>query len=400
LSLVASEKPFFSIVIPTRDRAFLLEGLITSIIKQDFKDFEIIIADNSTDDLSQLFLNDFKDHLCIKNIRTGGLNMADNWDLAIDNASGKYLLLFSDKMILKQGSLKFLKDFINKNNSDCVTWSIDYLVDIDFTFIDNSSKLNSTTISSQELFESILKSDMFAFDNSVFHCNSAISLEVIESIKSRTGRVCMQLNPDYTLSYQVLMNIDKIHLIGDSLSVLRYQDHENGYGNGSSFMKKTSQAKNFMKDNHDWVKKMEKFEDLPINGNHFILDLILKDLYFIMRLYEVNPDNIIPRNIRTSHYYFKTLNEIFWRISMGIDMKRELDLWKFSLKSESKEIRKLTEKLSKKMIFKKYKILSIQFCKQSSFISPLFNFVKTRINSQKGTKYISIDDFYNNEIIK
>jgi glycosyltransferase involved in cell wall biosynthesis len=400
MSLVTSKKPFFSIVIPTRDRAFLREGLITSIIKQDFQDFEIIIADNSTDDLSQLFLNDLKDHLCIKNIRTGGLNMADNWNLAINNASGKYLLLFSDKMILKQGSLKFLKDFINKNNPDCVTWNIDYLVDKDLTFIDNSLKLNNTTISSQELFESILKSDMFAFDNSAFHCNSAISLEVIESIKSKTGRVCMQLNPDYTLSYQVLMNIDKIHLIGNSLSVLRYQDHDNGYGNGSSFMKKTSQAKIFMKDNDDWVKKMEKFKDLPINGNHFILDLILKDLYFIMRLYDVNPDNIIPRSIRTSYYYFKTQNEIFWRISMGIDMKRELDLWKLSLKSESKEIRKLTEKLSKKMIFKKYNILLIQFCKKSSFISPFLNFIKTRINSKKGIKYMSIDDFYNNEIIK
>ena len=95
-----------------------------------------------------------------------------------------------------------------------------------------------------------------------------------------------------------------------------------------------------------------------------------------------------------------TQNEIFWRIRMGIDMKRELDLWKLSLKSESKEIRKLTEKLSKKMIFKNYKILLIQFCKKSSFISPFLNFIKTRINSKKGIKYMSIDDLYNNEIIK
>ena len=48
----------------------------------------------------------------------------------------------------------------------------------------------------------------------------------------------MQINPDYTMSYQILMYISKIHKISKSLSVLRYQDLETGYGNGSSFMKK------------------------------------------------------------------------------------------------------------------------------------------------------------------
>ena len=400
MSLKKIEKPFFSIVIPTRDRAFLLEGLINSIINQDFQDFEIIVADNSTDNLSQIFLADLKENNCIRNIRTGGLNMADNWDLAINAISGKFLLLFSDKMILKQGSLKFLKEFINTNKPDCVTWNIDAFIDQDSTYFDKSTQLNNRTISSEDLLKFILKSDMISFDSSAFHCNSAISCEVIQNIKSKTGRVCMQLNPDYTMSYQVLMNIDKIHLIGDSLSVMRYEDQDNGYGNGSSFMKKTSQASNFMKDNNDWVEKMKTFKDVPITGNHFVLDLILKDLYSIMRLYEVNPDHIISKNIRTSYYYFFTLNEIYWRISMGIDMKQELDLWKSSLQNESKEIKVLAKKLIKRIMLKKFRILLVQFCKKSYFISPFLNFIRNIINTNKGTKYISIEDFYNNEIIK
>jgi hypothetical protein len=119
-----------------------------------------------------------------------------------------------------------------------------------------------------------------------------------------------------------------------------------------------------------------------------------------MRLYEVNPDHIISKNIRTSYYYFFTLNEIYWRISMGIDMKQELDLWKSSLQNESKEIKVLAKKLIKRIMLKKFRILLVQFCKKSYFISPFLNFIRNIINTNKGTKYISIEDFYNNEIIK
>ena len=206
----------------------------------------------------------------------------------------------------------------------------------------------------------------------------------------------MQLNPDYTMSYQILMYISKIHKISKSLSVLRYQDFDTGYGNGSSFMKKTSQADLFMKDNQDWVNRTRRINDVPIEGNHFVLDLILKDLYLVLSLYNKNPDELVPRNIRISYYYFYTLNEIYWRISMGVDMKEELRLWKSALRKESVEIRSLASKLIKLLMFKKYKILLIQFCKRSFLISPLFNFIRSIIHANKGKRYNSLNELFHN----
>ena len=40
--------PFFSVVIPTKSRSFLIADLIESILNQDFKDFEIVIADDGS----------------------------------------------------------------------------------------------------------------------------------------------------------------------------------------------------------------------------------------------------------------------------------------------------------------------------------------------------------------
>ena len=389
-------KPFFSIVIPTRDRAFLLKDLIDSIVSQDFDDFEIIVADNSKELLSQDLLGNYKNEARLHNVKTGNLNMADNWETAINSASGQYLLLFSDKMILKQGSLKFLKEYINQNNPDCVTWNIDAYYDHNNVYFDKATIEKDKIISSDDLFRDILKADMMSFETSAFHCNSAVSFEIINKIKSKTGRVCMQLNPDYTMSYQILMYISKIHKISKSLSVLRYQDLDTGYGNGSSFMKKTSQSALFMNDNKDWVHRIGEINDVPIEGNHFVLDLILKDLYVVLSLYNKNPDELVPRNIRISYYYFYTLNEIYWRISMGVDMKEELRLWKSALKKESVEIRSSVSKLIKSLVFKKHKILLIQFCKKSFLISPFLNLIRSIIHANKGKRYNSINELVHN----
>ena len=44
---------FFSIVIPTRDRPDLIESLLFSILNQTFERFELLICDNSNNELTQ-----------------------------------------------------------------------------------------------------------------------------------------------------------------------------------------------------------------------------------------------------------------------------------------------------------------------------------------------------------
>ena len=49
------KNPFFSIVIPTRNRADTLKYTIKTILNQDFQDYEIIICNNnSVDDTEEI----------------------------------------------------------------------------------------------------------------------------------------------------------------------------------------------------------------------------------------------------------------------------------------------------------------------------------------------------------
>ena len=114
----------------------------------------------------------------------------------------------------------------------------------------------------------------------------------------------------------------------------------------------------------------------------------------VLDLYNINPDDLMPRNTRISHYYFYTYNEIYWRISMGVDMKEELSLWKSSLKKESIEIKSSTNKLIKSLVLKKYKILLLQFCKRSALIFIILNKIRFKIYRNQGKCFNSISELF------
>ena len=336
-SINKNDSPLFSILIPTRDRPSLAKDLIHSVLEQSFKDFEIIVADNSSNLDTQNILNAMSDTRLI-NLQTGGLKMADNWEAGIEQCSGSYLLIFSDKMLLKSGSLDYLAGYIRKYSPSCVNWDIDSFFENELTYFAYPQSVNEVAVSSKSILGKILTSE---FDSVRIpcHCNSAISMSVIKLIKAEAGRVCFQLNPDYTLAYQVLLNVNEIHSLDKALSILRYPSLKSGHGNGTSFMLKGEQAKNFMLDNADWIDRTNKYTAVRIHSNHFGLDLILKDLYYVLEKYKVNPDDLLPQNRRYINYYLFTYLEIIFRTNMGAMMNNELKLWRASLNDEESKIK-------------------------------------------------------------
>ena len=49
-------KPFFSIVIPTKNRPELLRDAIRSVLLQNFDDYELIVSDNFNDERTKKLL--------------------------------------------------------------------------------------------------------------------------------------------------------------------------------------------------------------------------------------------------------------------------------------------------------------------------------------------------------
>ncbi len=85
------EEPFFSVIIPTYNRAHSLTSAIKSILNQTFKNFEIIIIDDASIDNTEevvKLINDTRIHY-LKNEVNRERCLSRN--LGIDNAKGKYV---------------------------------------------------------------------------------------------------------------------------------------------------------------------------------------------------------------------------------------------------------------------------------------------------------------------
>lgn len=110
-----SRAPFFSIVIPTKNRPVLLRDAIQSVLWQDYTDFELIVSDNHNDENTEAVLHEFRSFPQVKIIKPSHeLKMIDHWEFATKHAVGEYVILLADRKVLYQGALKKLRKITRK----------------------------------------------------------------------------------------------------------------------------------------------------------------------------------------------------------------------------------------------------------------------------------------------
>ena len=105
---------FFSIIIPTYNEANFLKKALDSILKQSFKNYEIIVIDNYSKDNTAKIISNFKNKK-IKYFKKKNFGViAKSRNLGIKKAKGKWIaLLDSDDSWFPQ-RLEIIKKFITK----------------------------------------------------------------------------------------------------------------------------------------------------------------------------------------------------------------------------------------------------------------------------------------------
>lgn len=103
--------PFLSVLICTYNRLELLKQALQSVLEQDFKDLEIIISDDDSNDGTKDFIQEFiKNEPCIKYTLNTRYKKGPNGNKnnALDEASGEYILFLDDDDMLLSGALSTL----------------------------------------------------------------------------------------------------------------------------------------------------------------------------------------------------------------------------------------------------------------------------------------------------
>lgn len=109
--------PFFSIVIPTYNRAHLIEKAVNSVLKQTFKDWELIIVDDGSTDNTMQVISDFlASDKRIKYFYQENQERSIARNNGIEKATGKYVCFLDSDDYYLENRLLNIKANINKND--------------------------------------------------------------------------------------------------------------------------------------------------------------------------------------------------------------------------------------------------------------------------------------------
>jgi glycosyltransferase involved in cell wall biosynthesis len=241
-SRISSKGPFFTVLIPTMNRPELLKAAISTVLWQTFKDFELIVSDNSNDETSisrnremvLKYANDPRVHYIYP---PQWMNMPDHWEFASRHASGRYVVILSDRHVMRPSALQFLHTQINHLQEDgkVIAWY-------------SGSEFNRSGIAvhlqpftcTKEVFDSKQEIREFArcanwkfsliWGNRLPRMlNSCYRFDVAHTIREKHGRLFMPISPDYTCAYLLLAYTERFTYIDRPL----FMYHGN-QGNGQN----------------------------------------------------------------------------------------------------------------------------------------------------------------------
>lgn len=121
------EQPFFSIIIPTKDRPECVRILLESIRNQSYKDYEVIVSDNASEKTCKEEVEAMKDSRFLYFKTEKVLGICDSFEFAVSHAAGAWVFMFGDKNILYPDALEKLHAVICKEDPQIINFGQDYL---------------------------------------------------------------------------------------------------------------------------------------------------------------------------------------------------------------------------------------------------------------------------------
>ncbi len=109
------EKPLFSVILPTYNRAARLSLAIKSVLQQTFKDFELVVCNSASPDNTREVVAEFDDPRLRYVEPETRLSMGENYEYALNHATGQFIIFFSDDDAFIPTMLEKLEKIISEH---------------------------------------------------------------------------------------------------------------------------------------------------------------------------------------------------------------------------------------------------------------------------------------------
>lgn len=198
-------RPFASIVIPTRERCDTLQFSLQTALNQSTDDYEIVVSDNFSNDDTRKVVTQLDDAR-IRYVNPGRrLSMRDNYEYALENARGDYVIYIGDDDGIMPDAISKLKSVFSDHPSPVYFWQTHmYRWPIEgkqarIEYIAPNVPPHQMDLRKLVRFSVGWGTWRYYALPCVYH--SAVSRSLLDNIKARTGRVFHSTNPDVFMAF-------------------------------------------------------------------------------------------------------------------------------------------------------------------------------------------------------
>lgn len=123
---IGTPLPLVSVLLPSRNRLELLRRAIDSVLHQNFPSVELIVSDNFSDEDYATYIESLNNPK-IRLVRTtASVPVTQNWNNALLQASGQYVIMLGDDDALAPGSLARLSELAFEHQMPDVIYAMAY----------------------------------------------------------------------------------------------------------------------------------------------------------------------------------------------------------------------------------------------------------------------------------
>ncbi len=214
---MSTDRPRFSIVVPTRNRAHLLRHAVQSALAQTYDDFEIVISNNDSSDNTDEVARSFADPR-VRYVQTDRtLPMSIHWEFALEHAQGLYVTFLCDDDGIVPSLLSRIDDLLQPGSRQVVYWTSATYYHQNWTDVSQQNRLMIPPHDRENREEeprSLLRDlfDLKQYTRSFPKMlNSCCSREHVEMIRKASGRFFQVSCPDYSSAATLLSTAESCH---------------------------------------------------------------------------------------------------------------------------------------------------------------------------------------------
>jgi glycosyltransferase involved in cell wall biosynthesis len=229
------DKPLISLIIPTRERADTLAFTLATALDQTSRDYEVIVSDNASEDDTRTVVERCSDPR-VRYFNTGcRLSMCDNYEFALEQAVGEYVIIIGDDDAVMPGALDKLVARMRTALAPVIyMWPLhvyDWPVENQPARVAHLSPTwPQTEVDLKRKAKFVISMGGWKYYElpSPYHC--AIPKKILDEIRVRTGRVFHSTQPDVFTAMALPALADRALNIGVTITLNGRSARSNGLG--------------------------------------------------------------------------------------------------------------------------------------------------------------------------